>query len=243
MAISPLVLSVHLLIFIVDAVSVYYDLFLIDLGNTGFGGKFKFLTVWNICFQAVYFGLCVISDLYGNEKTPLEHARRSVLLKVRDFLHTTVAFPMGMFVVVTFWILYAVDRELVYPKSLDSIIPSWLNHVLHTTVMPFLLVDKLLVYHHHPRKHVGILGAGGVALIYISWILFIAYYDNFWVYPILQILQTSERVVFIFVCFMFFASIYILGESITAFLWPFSQQRKRVFMHVNRNEKMWSFGF
>ena len=34
------------------------------------------------------------------------------------------------FVVATFWVLYAVDRELVYPKALDAIIPTWLNHIM-----------------------------------------------------------------------------------------------------------------
>jgi len=32
------------------------------------------------------------------------------------------------FVVMTFWGIYAVDRELVYPKHLDALIPQWLNH-------------------------------------------------------------------------------------------------------------------
>ena len=26
--------------------------------------------------------------------------------------------------------IYAVDRELVYPKHLDALIPQWLNHVM-----------------------------------------------------------------------------------------------------------------
>ncbi len=37
------------------------------------------------------------------------------------------------FVVITFWGLYAVDRELVYPAHLDKIIPWWLNHVMVRT--------------------------------------------------------------------------------------------------------------
>ncbi|XP_050773769.1 uncharacterized protein LOC127031078 isoform X2 [Gopherus flavomarginatus] len=36
-----------------------------------------------------------------------------------------------MFVAVTFWTLYAYDRELVYPKELDEINPPWLNHTMH----------------------------------------------------------------------------------------------------------------
>ena len=30
----------------------------------------------------------------------------------------------------TFWGIYAVDRELVYPKALDKLIPPWLNHIM-----------------------------------------------------------------------------------------------------------------
>lgn len=30
--------------------------------------------------------------------------------------------------VFTFWSLYLYDRDLVYPKLLDSFIPQWLNH-------------------------------------------------------------------------------------------------------------------
>jgi len=32
--------------------------------------------------------------------------------------------------------IYAVDRELVYPKRLDAIIPTWLNHVMVSDHMP-----------------------------------------------------------------------------------------------------------
>jgi len=28
-----------------------------------------------------------------------------------------------------FWGLYALDRELVHPSSLDDVIPSWANHM------------------------------------------------------------------------------------------------------------------
>ncbi|XP_059177853.1 androgen-dependent TFPI-regulating protein-like, partial [Physella acuta] len=77
-----LIFGLHVLIFIIDLFSTYYDIFNVDIGQKGFKSKFMFLTVWNI------------------------------------------------FVVLLFWGLYSIDRELVYPKALDDIIPSWLNHLL-----------------------------------------------------------------------------------------------------------------
>ncbi len=34
------------------------------------------------------------------------------------------------FVVITFWAIYAVDRELVFPEHMDKLIPPWLNHIM-----------------------------------------------------------------------------------------------------------------
>ena len=31
---------------------------------------------------------------------------------------------------VSFWGIYAIDRELIYPEVLDAIIPSVVNHIL-----------------------------------------------------------------------------------------------------------------
>lgn len=43
------------------------------------------------------------------------------------------------FVFTSFWSIYAYDRELVFPKVLDDIIPTWLNHAM---VSLSLRIDK-----------------------------------------------------------------------------------------------------
>ncbi|GCB68815.1 hypothetical protein scyTo_0015256 [Scyliorhinus torazame] len=50
------------------------------------------------------------------------------LISLRDWLMAVLAFPVGVMVVIMFWALYLYDRELVYPKILDSFIPPWINH-------------------------------------------------------------------------------------------------------------------
>lgn len=44
------------------------------------------------------------------------------------------------FVVLSFWGIYAVDRELVYPKELDKIIPAWLNHIMVRAIVLDLVI-------------------------------------------------------------------------------------------------------
>lgn len=60
-----------------------------------------------------------------NDQLRLQHNMKIMYVFIRIKLVL-----LFQFVVMTFWILYAVDRELVYPKHLDNIIPSWLNHML-----------------------------------------------------------------------------------------------------------------
>ncbi|XP_048729132.1 androgen-induced gene 1 protein-like isoform X2 [Ostrea edulis] len=216
----------HILLFIAHVVAYIYDCKYIVTNESetvftykGYGGKFKYLTNWNFIIQTVYFGLCVANDFSGTNVRPSDKRQRSRLQRWRDNFLATVVFPLGMFVVLSFWGIYAVDRELVYPKELDKIIPAWLNHIMHTTILPFLLVDKFLVYHQYPSRKSGIITLLSLALIYLVWILWVAYYANIWVYPILKVLSPHQKAVFIMVMLVFFIFLYLVGEFLNKTLW------------------------
>ncbi|XP_054578127.1 androgen-induced gene 1 protein isoform X12 [Eptesicus fuscus] len=97
-----------------------------------YGGSWKFLTFIDLVIQAVFFGICVLTDLSslltrGSGNQEQERQLRK-LISLRDWILAVLAFPVGVFVVVVFWIIYAYDREMIYPKLLDNFIPGWLNH-------------------------------------------------------------------------------------------------------------------
>ena len=48
------------------------------------------------------------------------------------------------FVSATFWGIYSVDRELIFPKVYDELIPPWLNHALVSSWCFILLYDQLV---------------------------------------------------------------------------------------------------
>ncbi|XP_070589749.1 androgen-induced gene 1 protein isoform X2 [Erythrolamprus reginae] len=103
-----------------------------------YGGSWKFLTFINLVVQAIFFGICVLTDLSslltkGNDSQEQERQLRK-LISLRDWMMAVVAFPIGVFVVVMFWSIYIYDRELVYPKLLDNFIPTWLNHGMRRKV-------------------------------------------------------------------------------------------------------------
>uniref|UniRef100_A0A8C1HX45 Androgen induced 1 n=1 Tax=Cyprinus carpio carpio TaxID=630221 RepID=A0A8C1HX45_CYPCA len=97
-----------------------------------YGGSWKFLTFIDLVIQAVFFGVCVLTDLSslltkGSASMEQERQLRK-LISLRDWMMAVLAFPVGAFVVTMFWTLYVYDRDLVYPRLLDNFIPQWLNH-------------------------------------------------------------------------------------------------------------------
>lgn len=209
----------HILVYIIYLYALVYENVNIGIGWSTYGGKFKYLTFLDTCIQTIYFGLSIVNDLFGSNVRPSERIKRTTLQRWRDNFLAAIVFPVGTFVVVTFWGIYAVDRELVYPKALDKVIPQWLNHIMHTTVLPFLLIEKFMIYHQYPSRKSGISTLLTFGAVYLIWILWIAYKADLWVYPILKVMQAHERVIFIAVLMALFISIYIVGESLTRFLW------------------------
>ncbi|OUC46879.1 FAR-17a/AIG1-like protein [Trichinella nativa] len=140
--------------------------------------KLRFLTYLNFICHFAYFWLCVFRAFTDRlaERTdvgphrahpaPPTYYPKSKLHSVCDFTYAVIALPIGVFVVLMFWILYAIDREMVYPDYLDEIIPSWYNNVLHVAPLPFILVDSLLVCHRYPTKLRGLTILTLLALVY-----------------------------------------------------------------------------
>lgn len=73
------------------------------------------------------------------------------------------------FVSLSFWGIWAVDRELIFPKALDSFFPSWLNHVLHTAVLVFAVIEMVLVPKTFPSRKSALVGLISVMLGYLLW--------------------------------------------------------------------------
>ena len=72
------------------------------------------------------FGIDDILEIVGN---PKGDARRAVGI-LKDFVFSTIGFPVGVFVSVSFWGLYAIDRDLVFPDELDQFFPPITNHMV-----------------------------------------------------------------------------------------------------------------
>lgn len=110
---AKLSLLLHILGSTSFAYAIYFDAYELELPeevaprSQRFGGLGKYLTFLNMCLQLIFFTLCIVADFSGP---------KSRICRVKDVIFASAAFPIGVFVAVIFWGLYAVDRELIFPE-------------------------------------------------------------------------------------------------------------------------------
>ncbi|XP_073431769.1 androgen-induced gene 1 protein isoform X3 [Dendrobates tinctorius] len=126
---------------------------------------------------------------------------------------------IDLFVVTMFWVIYLYDRELVYPKLLDNFIPPWLNHGMHTTVLPFILIEMRTTHHQYPSRNSGIATVCGFSLCYILWVCWVHHVTGVWVYPLLEYISPLAKIVFFFLVTAIINIYYVLGEKLNSYIW------------------------
>ncbi|XP_020800763.1 androgen-induced gene 1 protein isoform X2 [Drosophila serrata] len=213
--------AVQLLLHLTAVLQFNYGVYIfhtLDMPNTvPFAGKFKFLTFLCAIIQALYYTVSLVNDFVGtNELTP---KKPPAVRRFKDWLMATLAFPVAINVGVTFWTLYAIDRELVFPKVLDPVFPSWLNHVLHTNIVVFIVLEIFTSYRSYPKRSQGLAGLATFMGAYLVWIHVVKHYSGVWVYPVLEVLQLPQRILFFVVVVGFTLSLYLLGEFLNNTVW------------------------
>lgn len=157
-------------------------------------GHWKFLTFWNLNVHLITFATALFVDVFGRTDT---RGRRTAVATLLDVLFNTVALPIGFFVSVSFWAIYAVDRDLIFPQWIEQYIPFWLNHAIHTVILPVVLIENYLVDHRRRDDKNGL----KVTLMFVSAytlvILYLGIAKQFWVYPVLRVLNWPFRLIFI----------------------------------------------
>ncbi|KAL4624285.1 androgen-dependent TFPI-regulating protein-like isoform X2 [Arapaima gigas] len=176
-----------------------------------YGGPWKYLTFLNLVLQMVFFGLAAMNDL-------LEigvKSRVRLLSLSGDLLFSVFAFPVGVFVVLIFWIIFIYDRQLIFPASLDDFFPSWMNHGMHTLVLPVLLGELLLQPHTYPKTCNGlaVLCIGGFVVIWVYLSV------GIWVYPLLGLFSTPGLLGFFFLNMSLVTLLYLAGQALDHSLW------------------------
>uniref|UniRef100_A0AAY4E1D6 Androgen dependent TFPI regulating protein n=1 Tax=Denticeps clupeoides TaxID=299321 RepID=A0AAY4E1D6_9TELE len=170
-----------------------------------YGGPWKYLTFLNLVRT-----FC---------KTCTQEADCHVSRFSTDFLFSVFAFPMGMLVVLFFWSIFAYDRQLVYPEAMDTFFPPWMNHAMHTLVLPILLGEVLLQPHVYPKTRNGIALLGIAGMAYFTWVMWVYLNVGMWVYPLLGLFSNSGLIGFFLFTLFVSVLLFLLGKGLNLCIW------------------------
>ncbi|GBP46590.1 Androgen-induced gene 1 protein [Eumeta japonica] len=138
-------------------------------------GRSVFLTTWSFYMlsteaQTVYFAMATANDVFGTDEA-LTIQEIPLIRSIKDMTFAVFAFPGALYVATVFWLLYAINREIILPRKTDKIIPSWLNHLMHTTVVLFATIEMYISPHSYPSRQIAVLSLVSVLCAYIAWML------------------------------------------------------------------------
>ncbi|XP_011868776.1 PREDICTED: androgen-dependent TFPI-regulating protein-like isoform X2 [Vollenhovia emeryi] len=199
------------------AFNVLHIPFLVNKFSKFDPGQFKYLTMWDVILQTIFFLICLLNDVFGTNA--INPKKVPFTRKLKDYFHASLGFPIAMFVGVTFWALMFVDRELVLPKALDPYFPWWLNHLMHTMIMVTTMLEMIVAPRQYPKRSRGLGILTSFMLAYLVWIHVIYYKSGVWVYPVMDVLTQPLRVVFFAVLLTFCTILYFVGETMNNIIW------------------------
>lgn len=166
-------------------------------------GKWRFLTYDCLVMQFAAYALCLASHYYPG------------LRRTRDYFFTSVAFPLGMTVVISFWSIWLIfGREDIFPQSIEQYYPPWLNHVTHTIIAPINLIELIAVRHSYSNDRRAIIPIVAVAGSYTSFLLYIRFRTGRFVYNFLNKLDAFGVGLFLAGTAVFLCVMYKAGKTI-----------------------------
>lgn len=102
---------------------------------------------------------------------------------------------------------------------MDAFFPGWFNHVVHTNVAMFILIEMVWTYHNYPCYKLMLAGLGTFLMFYLSWIHVIKHYADRWVYGVLDVLDVPSRIGFFAFTVSLPIGLYYLGKWLNRMIW------------------------
>ncbi|GLV44697.1 uncharacterized protein CBL_20610 [Carabus blaptoides fortunei] len=161
----------------------------------------RYLTSWNMGLQLLYFTLALIHECMMLNKSFLTTRSSRNLYRIRGYLFTSLVAPCTLVVASFFWAFYHVDKNYMVPVGADEIIPSWINHSIHTNILFLPAVEILLPKMYTPTFWNSFLGITLFSTVYDTLFLFTYFDTGKWMYPLYDQLNWFQRIMLLAVMY------------------------------------------
>ncbi|CAH2105006.1 unnamed protein product [Euphydryas editha] len=208
----------HLTVVAINSFVLWYDQTYIKLPmpakgmeNLPLKSRSMFLTFWCLMLQTVYHFVALLNDLFGtNTRMP---KKAPIIRRIKDTLFT-LAFVAAIYVSLAFWSIYFIDKELIFPDHIEKLYHPSINHVMHTTVAVFIIIDMLMTHINYPSRKIGFTVTMTFFISYIIWFFYIYAKTGAWVYPVFDPLNWPLRIIFVSISLTLGAIFYFAGEKL-----------------------------
>ncbi|XP_046961507.1 androgen-induced gene 1 protein-like [Vanessa cardui] len=212
----------HLTVVTINSFVLWYDQTYIvlplpvkEMETLPLKSRSMFLTIWCLILQTVYHFIALLNDIFGSSaKSP---KKPPIIRQIKDTLFS-LAFATAIYVSIAFWSIYAIDKELIFPEHIEKLYHPSFNHVLHTTVSVFIIIELLTSYRNYPSRKIGFSVMLTFFISYIVWFFTIYAKTGAWVYPVFELFNWPLRVVFIVLSVSTAALLYMFGEKLNNFV-------------------------
>ncbi|CAF4871490.1 unnamed protein product [Pieris macdunnoughi] len=207
----------HIFSAVLNSYILWYDQVYVNVfhGNSldtyPFKSRILFLTLWNFVLHGVYHWVALANDVFGTDEASPRNP--PLIRKLKDLLFT-LAFPLGVYVSIAFWSVYAVDKELIFPERVEKAYPPWINHPLHTFVSVFIILEMLTSNVTYPRRMVGLAMINIFMFSYLGFLFVVYGRTGEWVYPVLAYFNWPLRISFCLGSVVIGHLFYFVGESL-----------------------------
>lgn len=155
--------------------------------------------------------MAFLNDVFGtNAQSP---KKPPAIRRIKDTLFS-LAFPTAIYVSLAFWGIYSIDKELIFPERIEKLYHPAMNHVMHTTVSVFIIIELFTSYRNYPSRNIGFFVTYSFYLSYLAWFFVIYYKTGAWVYPVFEPLNWPLRIVFVMLSLSIATGFYIFGEKV-----------------------------
>ncbi|CAH0599793.1 unnamed protein product [Chrysodeixis includens] len=185
----------------------------------------RYLTVWNIVFQMVYFSLAFACDV--TTVTGKESLIPKTLRQFRQRFFAAVIFPVAVLIFTIFWPFFIYDRELLFPAFIDKIFSFESNLVMHFSILPAVIWELAFLQRPIPKSHkINYVIVTLINIVYNSLLVHTYLQRGLFPYPIFyMVFGTIFFPILLGVVYITSISIYIYQWKLTAFFW--GQEKKK----------------
>ncbi|CAH2083915.1 unnamed protein product [Euphydryas editha] len=140
-------------------------------------------------FQIIFLGLSLVHDIL--EWLDMTEGKLATKIKYwRDVLFSGMVVPYTLFVTSMFWTVYAIDRELVFPKVYDTVVPWWFNQCVHTNITIVIVIETLLQARRKPTdRRLEITLFWVIAIVYAVVYYTIYFVTGRWLYQVFGVMN------------------------------------------------------